>query len=904
MSQRKGPDRRDFLKSVGVVGATSSLAGSNAHAQSQSTNASSSSSRASRPIAYPRVFTGPALQMISFPLGGVGAGSLGLGGRGQLRDWEIFNRADIGNSPRYAFPSIWVEQPGAAPIAHVLEARIEPPYQGQDGLGSQNVPGLSRLEGATFIGEFPLARINFHDSRLPVAISLEAGTPFVPLDADASGLPIAVLRYSVRNTNRSAISVSIAFSIENPVDSLKAEKSEKKDDQRMNEYRKGTGLEGLFMRNPGLEAGDPGSGSFALAITNSAGGEVTALRGWPAGRWWNSPMLFWDDFSSDGQLGPEPENTTPIGAICLKRRIEPSAESQYTFLIAWHFPNRTPQRCGWQAPKGHEKDIIGNWYATRFSDAWAAAEFASAHIAELERRTRRFTSALRETTLPPVLKEAASANLSTLVTTTCFRTGDGEFHGFEGVLDHIGCCFGSCTHVWNYETALESLFPALSHSMRRSAFGYVMDSRGAMSFRQLLPDGIERFGSAAADGQMGQIIKVYLDWQLSGDISYLQEFWPKAKRALEFAWIPGGWDADRDGVMEGVQHNTYDVEFYGPNPLCSIYYLGALSAAEEMARAMSDDDSANEYRRLFENGRSWIEKNLFNGEYYVQQIQGRASSQIASGLRAGMGTEDTEHPEYQVGSGCLVDQMVGQYLAEVSGLGALVSPEHIRAALRSIYKYNHKPDLFNHETVQRTFALNDEAALVICDYGRHARPKIPFPYYAEVMTGFEYSAAILMLYYGMIREGLQCIANIRQRYDGVRRNPWDEAECGHHYARAMASWSALLALSGFRYRGADRTLVALPRVSRDNFKSFWSTNTGWGTFSLTSATKTNFALKVDEGSLPVSRIEVPGSLRPSSIAKLSGVDIAHHLQRQEDHVLFTLDKEVTIRPEKELTLQC
>ena len=904
MSQRKEPDRREFLKSVGVVGATSSLASSNAHGQPQPANASSPSSPASSVIAYPRVFSGTALQMISFPLGGVGAGSLGLGGRGQLRDWEIFNRADIGNSPPYAFPSIWIEQPGTAPIAHVLEARIEPPYQGQDGLGSQNAPGLSRLEGATFIGEFPLARINFHDSRLPVTISLEAGTPFVPLDADASGLPITVLRYRVRNTNRSAISVSIAFSVENPVHSLGAETLEKKNDQRINENRNGSGLEGLLMRNPGLEAGDPGNGSFALAITNVAGGEVSALRGWPAGRWWNSPMLFWDDFSSDGQLGPEPEKTTPIGAICLKRRIEPGTESQYTFLIAWHFPNRTPQRCGWQAPKGHEKDIIGNWYATRFSDAWAAAEFASAHIGELEQRTRRFVSALRETTVPPVLKEAASANLSTLVTTTCFRTADGEFHGFEGVLDHIGCCFGSCTHVWNYETALESLFPALSHSMRRAAFGYVMDSRGGMSFRQLLPDGIERFGSAAADGQMGQIIKVYLDWQLSGDTSYLKEFWPKAKRALEFAWIPGGWDADRDGVMEGVQHNTYDVEFYGPNPLCSIYYLGALRAAEEMARAMGEDDSASEYRRLFENGRSWIDKNLFNGEYYVQQIQGHPSNKIASGLRVGMGTEDTEHPEYQVGSGCLVDQMVGQYLAEVSGLGSLVSPEHIRATLQSIYKYNHKPDLFDHENVQRTFALNDEAALVICDYGRHARPKIPFPYYAEVMTGFEYSAAILMLYYGMIREGLECIANIRRRYNGVRRNPWDEAECGHHYARAMASWSGLLALSGFRYQGADRVLFALPRLSHDNFKSFWSTGTGWGIFSLTSASKTNFTLKVEEGSLPVSRIEIPGTVRPGSAAKVGGVEVIHRLQRQGNHILFTLSKEVTISPETELTLQC
>jgi hypothetical protein len=440
--------------------------------------------------------------------------------------------------------------------------------------------------------------------------------------------------------------------------------------------------------------------------------------------------------------------------------------------------------------------------------------------------------------------------------------------------------------------------------MRRSTFGYSMDERGAISFRQMLPDGIERFGSAAADGQMGQIIKVYLDWQLSGDENYLQEFWPKAKRALGFAWVPGGWDANRDGVMEGVQHNTYDVEFYGPDPLCSIYYLGALRAAEEMARAMGQKDSADDYRRLFESGRAWIDKNLFNGEFYIQVIEGHPATDIAAGLRVGMGTEDTEHPQYQLGSGCLVDQMVGQYLAEVSGLGPLLSTDHIRATLRSIYRYNHKPSLFDHDTVQRTFALNDEAALVICDYGKHKRPTIPFPYYAEVMTGFEYSAAVLMLYYGMIQEGLECIADIRARYDGVRRNPWDEAECGHHYARAMASWSGLLSLSGFRYRGSERTLTALPRVSHDHFKSFWSTATAWGSFSLTSARPTEFTLKVEEGSVPIARIEIPGSVGPNSVAKSGATNLAHTVQQQDDHIVFTLDKEVTVNPAAALMLQC
>ena len=441
------------------------------------------------------------------------------------------------------------------------------------------------------------------------------------------------------------------------------------------------------------------------------------------------------------------------------------------------------------------------------------AEYAHSHLNELNERTERFVAAIRETTLPGVVKEAAMSNLSTLVTTTCFRTADGEFHAFEGSDDHLGCCFGNCTHVWNYETATSHLFPSLSHSLRRSAFGYSMDERGAMYFRQLLPDGIERFGYAAADGQMGQIMKVYIDWQLSGDNNFLVEFWPKVKRAIAFAWVPGGWDANKDGVLEGVQHNTYDVEFYGPNPLCCIYYLGALRAAEEMAMAAQDTAAAGEYRRLFANGSAWLDANLFNGSYYVQKIEGRLANEIAPGLRSGMGADDPQHPQYQVGEGCLIDQLLGQYLADVAGLGPLIDGAHVRKTLDSIYRNNHKPTLYDHDCVQRTFALNDEAAMVICEYAQIEQPKIPFPYYAEVMTGFEYSTAALMLYQGMIERGIECITDIRRRYDGQRRNPWDEAECGHHYARAMASWSAILALSGFRYEGSKRRVIAQPRVN-------------------------------------------------------------------------------------------
>ena len=842
-------------------------------------------------IEFPRRFTGRNLALIAFPLGGVAAGSISLGGRGQLRDWEIFNRPDKGNSPAYAFPAIWAKAGAAKPVASVLESRLLPPYEGSSGLGSKNAPGLARLASAAFTGEYPLARVDFRDARLPVRVSLEAFSPIIPLEPEDSGLPVAILRYRVQNLNKEAAEVSIAWSIENPCgDPTQNSARGPSQDARTNELRQAQGLRGILMTNPGLSADHTFQGDFVVSALDDGEAKFTSLTGWPRGRWWNSPMLFWDDFTADGALGPDPQERNFVGSLCLSRAIPAGETAAFTFLLAWRFPNRTPRRCGWRAPEGDEDTVIGNHYCRRFPSAWDAAAYAASNLDRLERYTRRFAAALRDSSLPAPVKEAASANLSTLATTTCFRTADGEFHGFEGVNDHSGCCPGNCTHVWNYETTTNCLFPTFARSLRKAAFGFSLDDAGAIHFRQLLPDGKQRSGFAAADGQMGQIVQVYYDWCLSGDTQWLRDLWPRVKKALEFAWVSGGWDADRDGVLEGVQHNTYDVEFYGPNPQCGIYYLAALRAGEEMARVLGDNASAAEYRRLFENGSRWIDANLFNGEYYIQRISGIPRNRIAPALMSSMGSENTEQPEYQVGEGCLVDQLVGQYLADVTGLGPLLDPSKIRKTLESIYRYNHKPDLAEHNTVQRTFALNDESALVICHYGKAARPHIPFPYYAEVMTGFEYSAAVAMIYTGMVTPGVACIADIRRRYDGERRNPWDEAECGHHYARAMAAWSGVLALSGFHYHGAQRHMSIAPRLSVRPFTCFWSTGTGWGIFSLSPST---FTLGLEFGTLPLQSVELPAAAQAK--ASLNGRALGLTVARTDSRAEIRLREPVTLR---------
>jgi uncharacterized protein (DUF608 family) len=518
--------------------------------------------------------------------------------------------------------------------------------------------------------------------------------------------------------------------------------------------------------------------------------------------------------------------------------------------------------CGCSCGEGtckpeHSQTWVGNYYTTQFRDAWDAAVKTAARLPRLEADTLKFLRAFCASDLPLDVKDAALATLTALRSQTTFRTADGFPFGWEGCGDHCGSCWGSCTHVWNYENAVGFLFGDFSRLMRRVEFEHATGANGLMSFRVGLPlKNAKDWPKAAADGQMGAIMRCYRDWRLSGDEDFVKAVYPQLRKALEFCWVEGGWDADKDGVMEGCQHNTMDVEYYGPNPQMGIWYLGALRAGEEMARHVGDLEFAKTCRGLFERGRTWIDKNLFNGEYYEHQIR-PPKGQVAAGLQIGMGGKVGAEPDCQLGPGCLVDQLVGQYMAHAVGLGYLVDPAHARTTLRSIMRHNFKTVFWGHFNPMRSYALGDESALLMATYPRGNRPKIPFPYFTEVMTGFEYTAAVGMLYEGLTADGLKCISAIRERYDGNKRSPFNEAECGHHYARAMASWTAVLALTGFQYDGVTGTIEFA--AAKKPTAWFWSSGGAWGTVKQTPGRRAlRVELRVLHGALSLRHLVLKG----------------------------------------------
>ena len=820
-----------------------------------------------------RSYESDHLLRVAMPLGGIGTGTVSLGGRGDLRDWEVMNRPAKGFVPRvgrfgplFAF---WAGDGKSQRAAGILEGPIdETCYDGWEGSPVTN-HGMPRFGACRFEAAYPLAQVYLSDDVWPVRARLEAFNPLVPGDADASGLPAAVLRYVVENTTDRELSISVCGMLPNFVgaNAFRAAGSDaagnKPTIKKRNRFFEDERVQGIAMDTTGLDASDPSWGSMALGVVPE--GEVSYQLGWPANRqaWGGTMLEFWDQWQANGRFDEatamKPEevedgSARPIGSVSCMQKVKAGESATFTFVIAWHFPNRQT----WSPKEGAgDADNIGNYYCTRFADAAGAAKHVAGELEQYEKRTVDFVRAFCESDYPEPMKEAALFNLSTLRTQTCFRTRDGRFFAFEGCKDDKGYCEGSCTHVWNYEQVTAFLFGDLARGMREVEFSHATDEQGCMSFRVHLPlERAQEYGKCAADGQMGCLMKLYRDWQLSGDDDMLRTLWPMAKKVLAFCWIEHGWDADRDGVMEGCQHNTMDVEYHGPNPQMTGWYLGALKAMEAMAQYLGDDDMAKECARLFASGSTWMDEHLWNGQYYEQDIRPPADGKlIPTSMSHGKSSEQLERAEHQLGKGCLVDQLVGQYMAHICGLGYLHDERKVKTTLDSIVRLNRRRGFNHHFNPMRSYAMGDETALLMAAYPPDQRPAAPFPYFAEVMTGFEYTAAAGLIYEGEDEEGVKIIRDIRNRYDGRKRNPFCEAEAGWHYARAMASWASLLAWTGFRYSAVDRTLDLAPRAGR----FFWSAGSAWGSYELKKDSKTwRLALHVNEGQIAIETARVAG----------------------------------------------
>lgn len=869
MSQKSG--RRSFIKNIGIGSVSAAIIpASIVSAASESATAIENDDlKKEIKRAYNSAYTGSNLNRIAFPLGGLGAGMICMEGTGCVSHVSVRNKPEIFNEPGM-FAAVSVK--GIKNGAKLLEGPV-PNWKkfGQQDAGNGSAgatTGLPRFRNASFDVKFPFGYLNISDADLPLKVSVTGWSPFIPTDEDSSGMPVASFEYKFINTGNTPLEIVFSYNAKNFL----------KTDNGKNSIRP---FQNGFILSEAGTTEKPYKSEFAI-FTNDAATVVDHC--WFRGGWWDPLTMAWNTVKNgEVKAVAAVESDAPGASVFVPFTIAAGKEKTITVMMAWYTPdseltfggigmrkeNCDPASgcCNSPADIGldkYDKDFDGKyykpWYSSRFKTIEEAGTFWSDQYDELKRKSILFKNSFYNSSLPPEVIEAVAANLTILKSPTVMRQYDGRLWNWEGCGDNWGCCHGSCTHVWNYAQAISHLFPALERSLRNTEFCESQDEKGHQNFRSVLPiqPATHEF-HAAADGQLGGIMKVYREWRISGDNDWLKKIFPMVQKSMDYCI--NTWDPRQKGVIEEPHHNTYDIEFWGPDGMHSSFYLGSLNAIVAMGTFLGKDVSL--YKTLADRGRAIMETTLFDGEYFIQDIQFKGLNARDPTTAQSFGGEysqeakellQKEGPKYQYGKGCLSDGVLGAWIARMCGLNDPVDASKIKSHLKAVHKYNLKENLSEHANPQRpSYALGDEGGLLLCSWPKGGKLSLPFVYSDEVWTGIEHQVASHLMLMGNVQEGLDIVRASRNRYDGRIRNPFNEYECGHWYARALSSYGYLQALTGLRYDAIDKTLYIDSKVG--DFTSFLSTETGFGTVSFKAG---KASLKTVYGTINVNKTVVNG----------------------------------------------
>ena len=828
-------------------------------------------------------YLGARATHVRFPLGGIGSGGFSVSGSGRLVDWSIHNRPALQSFNGYSHFAVKAEQGGKLLDARVLNGPYDGDPSGSPGMrpvfegfghgaNRQSLVGVPHFRDVAFYGRFPTADLVFSDERFPGAVRMTALSPFIPHNDRDSSMPVAMFSFELANTTDKPIDYTLAATL------------------------------GNFGRNSGSHtfASRDGVASLRLAPSETdlplvEQGDLCIATDAPdvehqdyhyRGQWFDDLTVYWKDFARAGRL-PERHYDEPRagrhmsaqpehGTLAARVTVGAGERRTVRFVVSWSFPNGDIYWAFRSKPDAPTPDRATpawkNYYATQWADSEASAREALSRWDELTTGTTAFRDSLFGSSMPAEIKDAASATLALLRTATVIRLEGGELWAWEGQHTKAGSCEGSCTHVWNYQQALPHLFPALERTLRETEWRYNQLPGGGLTFRQKLPlgSGFDIIGPCA-DGHFGAFIKTYREWRLCGDTDWLKERWPNIKRGMEYVWSKDNadqWDPDETGILSGRQHQTLDMELFGPNSWLASMYVAALLATARMAEALGDKDFADKCARLAKAGAAYIDAHLYNGRYFFQAVDlgdkslvsrfddGRKAGVLADSLMSAYWSDEHNELKYQFGEGCIADQILGQWHAEVAGLGLFLDEAKVQSALKAVHANNFLPTMADHFNPCRNFAYEDEAGLLIATYPEGTRqPTVAAPYAEEVWTGVEYASASHMIMRGLVDEGVEIVRAVRRRYDGARRNPFDEIECGSYYARSMSAWQLVNAWSGLHADLVESTLTFAPRQTGD-FRLFWSAGTGWGELV---REKGKLSLMVHGGNANFSSIVVDGT---------------------------------------------
>lgn len=882
------------------------------------------------PFGHAPRFVGDARRNVVVGLGGIGTGHVGIAGDGTRRQWQLSNQGNhLGDAPGsfFALRACGIEPPfdevtslrgsrspeSAHPAPSVNDDVVPPSVDRTDAL-------LPRIGGDEVAVAYPFVRMPFTTGWPGLHGTLTVHTPFVPLDAEASGLPVAV--WDIELVNDSAHLIhgwvvattlnSIGWDGIRPFDGVYSNQL----GGNVNTVDRDGDTTRVTMTVPDGDRCAPSAGELLLqtdapcSILLDAGseaevtrwlGSLKLLRPTVTGDWSEAALRLATaasgqvphQLTTDGwaETKPSEPGGSWMCALAAAFAVAEGTTQRLRFVEAWRFANRIADFDQFGSTERSHRPPLGNHYAQRYATAASAADEIGAHP-EWERSSARWARDVLDNDLPVELAHTVNAMPAYTRSPSVFRDAAGRWLGFEGTLgrstrnwngDVGGSCPLNCTHVWNYDQTLARLFPDADRSMRELEWDVMLAPAGYLPHRLLVPiEGPqfrdEKIGGPdepALDGMLGAILKTYRYVRASGDLEWLAQRWPAALRLLDY--VRRTWDPSGDGVLTGAQPVTHDIALTGPNMFVGGLWLAALRAVEEMHRRLGDEEAANARHAEFEHSSAEHVRQLWNGEYFGQTGSGH---------------------DFDFGDGCLSDQLFGQWWAHQLDLGHLVPAELVRTALLSVTEHNLQHGFRNFQHGYRVFADEDDTGLLVCTWPRGGRPATPIRYADEVWTGVEYQVAAHCLIEGRLQStatagrtelaptvsasldggladvspkvdslteaGLRIVRAVRQRYDGRRRNPFNEVECGDHYVRAMAGWSLLPAWTGL---DLDRTtgILTLARTGRFPFLF----GSAWGKATVRTD---GVDLEVHHGELEVTAVCRPGF-------DTTGHDRVHRLPR-------------------------
>lgn len=792
----------------------------------------------------PVTYSGKYLTGIDFPVGAVGGSVIRMNGKAERQWWQIFNnfeeRAGSGIVPNSFF----------AMRAKTVDTTVVKALQ------TSSVGKFTAMDSLNFQGEFPFGWYHFSDRKLPVDVTLEAYNPLIPMDLKNSAIPCGIFSFKVKNTSNSIAEIDLLATQQNAVgfngyDTIGGETGKQYIGYGQNNNTIVSAADKTSLQMTGT-SGSMQLSAYATKVSYSAD--------------WKDVSALYNDFSDDGKLsGPKTANSpedgkTVDGALATTISLKPGEEKNITFVLSWYFPKGTFGRK--DKPEWYFEEA-GSMYENWWSDASAVDDYVSENFDYLDATSRLYHETMYSSSIPRYVLDRISSNLCVLKSPTSFWTKNGYFGIWEST-SRKEQWFGNCKHVIHYAQGHARVFPELGRILRDIDLN-TQTSEGLLPARQgqLLN---------AIDGHFGTILGVYREHLLSENTDFLSAAWPRSMKAMDY--VINTYDDDRNGMLSGTYHNTLDCNSSGTSPWIGSLYIAALKACAKMALIVGEKEQSATYTNLANTAAKNQNQELWSEElgYYIAKPEYLPKTRLMD-------------------KACGLDMLLGQWWANQLNLGRIYPLDRSLSGLAAIHRINrftedgskrpYRDFLGNGDTGWQMFVHPDEV------------PKNSIHYYCEVMTGFEYAAAATMIQHGMVEQGLEIVEEISKRYDGRFRgpdevtaapnanvfgsgSPFGEDECGDYYARAMSSWSVLLALQGYIFDGPQKIIGFKPLLNPENHASFFTTSTSWGLFKQTQRQSTqtaDFELKFGTAHIKKIVLATPDEKSATNISvKVDGID--------------------------------